>query len=488
MMTGYFLLAGAALGLTVYTFPGAWGIPIFLFPLIAYLARFERERMRGRWAGLALMLVVMAVIAAPAVVYLQAHPEVRGRAEQVGEPLVAALAGDFGPALANIPYVLTMFTVEGDHGLEYNLQWRPVFPEPLISALFYLGVVVSLWRLVWPDARGRLPYVILWLMSAAMLAPTILTSDARNPSRPIGLLAVLFFYVGLGVDALWQWAKQRRGARIVAALLVVAFALNAGLTAWDLFDRWNHNPVVQFLYQHDFYQIARYLDAEDDPGAVTIAGLTPDWVDPTSLRILMAREDADIAPGFFDGQGALLLPAAGTAQVFAPDILTLHPAVQAMLDGAGASYKEDGFTRWEVRAPAALPAGYALTPLDAANPLAALTGIAWDRLAPGETARLITVWETRAPSTGRLRIFMHLMGTAQTTLYAQYDALHVPSMQWRAGEVFYQMHTLDIPAGLPPGEYVLRVGLYEYEPPTGARVIFDDGSDAATLSVTVTIP
>lgn len=485
--TGFFAAAGFMLGLTPYTFPGAWGLPLFIIPLIAYLALFEREPMRGRWAGLSLMLIIAVVMAAPAAAYLHGHPEMRGRAEQVNEPLLAALAGDFGPVLSNIPYVLTMFTIKGDHGLEYNVQWRPVFPEPLVSGLFYLGVILALWRLARPDDRGRLPYVLLWLASAAMLAPTIFTSDARNPSRPIGLLAVLFFFVGLGAEGIWRWLRTRRnGQRAAAALLAVTFMLNTGLTGWDLFERWPNNPVVQFLYQHDLYQIARYLDAQGQPGPATIAGLTPDWVDPMSLRLLMARRD--IAPGFFDGQGALLLSGAsgeGETQVLVPDMLTLHPAVKAMLAGASSAHQADGFTRWVAGPPVEIPEGYVWQSIEAYSPLATLTGVGWDSLTQGQPANLITGWQTHAASTGRLRVFIHLMDGGQSSLYAQDDGLHVPSMQWRPDEVFYQTHALDIPADLPPGEYILRIGLYEYEPDTGTRVIFEGGSDAVNLPITV---
>ncbi|MCZ7547357.1 MAG: hypothetical protein M5R40_29270 [Anaerolineae bacterium] len=539
--------------------------------------------MRGRWLGLAAAVVLAVLIVTPLVVYRQAHPEVAARAAQVDEPLRAALAGDFAPILRNIPLVLSMFTVEGDHGLEYNLQWRPVFPEPLMSALFYLGVALAVWRAVRPGARAaasppdspspshglgtdrqtrlpsanqhiqgplsrgkaclaptaspisrqdstlsapepsqgegelrpfhapdtpsasaqgatkprfaeqvrqqRLPYLIVLLLSAAMLAPTILTSDARNPSRPIGLLAVLFFYVGLGAYAVWRWLSARWGRAgrwLAAGLLAVTFGLNIVLTARDL-PAWADNPVVRFLYQDDLYQIARYLDAAEDTAAegdapISIAGLTPDWVDPMSLRLLMARQD--LAPSFFDGQGALLLPAgAPPAQVLVPDMFALHPAVSAMLGEAGAPVDAAGFTRWTVTRAVSPPDGYTVTPAGAANAYAALQAVAWDSMTPGGTANLLSVWATRAPSAARLRVFVHLMDAAQTAVLAQDDALHVPSLQWRAGEVFYQTHTLNCPPTSPPARTRCASGCTD--PLTGVRVPFEDGTDAATVAVRV---
>ena len=493
-----FGLAGVFLGIAPYTFPGAWGLPLFLAPFVFYLAGFERERMRGRWAGLVAALAVAALIAAPLVIYRQTHPEATVRAVQVDEPLRAALAGDFGPILSNIPLVLSMFTVQGDHGLEYNLQWRPVFAEPLTSALLYLGLALAVWGALFPararraallqPAAGRLPCVLTLLMSLAMLAPTIVTSDARNPSRPIGLLATLFFFVGLGAYAVWRglvarWS--RAGRRLATGVLALTLALNAYLTARDLF-AWADNPVVRFLYQDDLYQIARYLDAAKDATGtpIAIAGLTPDTMDPMSLRLLMARRD--LAPGFFDGQRALLLPADDApARILVPDLLTLHPTVEAMLAAHGERFDAQGFTRWELAQSVAPPHSVTVRDLSAAGSLATLKAVAWDQFTPGATANLLTIWETHAPSETRLRIFVHLMDTAQTQVLAQDDALGVPSLQWRPGEVFYQTHTLAFPADLSPGETVLRVGLYD--PLTGARIPFDNGVDAVTLPLSIPV-
>ena len=60
--------------------------------------------------------------------------------------------GDAGPLLANIRDTLGMFTFRGDPVWRYNIAGRPVF-DPLVGALFYLGLLVALWRV----RRAALP-------------------------------------------------------------------------------------------------------------------------------------------------------------------------------------------------------------------------------------------------------------------------------------------------------------------------------------------
>ena len=43
-----------------------------------------------------------------------------------------------------------------------------------------------------------------------------------------------------------------------------------------------------------------------------------------------------------------------------------------------------------------------------------------------------------------------------------------PARLWAAGEVFDETATLSLPAGLPPGDYPVQIGLYDFA--TGARL------------------
>jgi hypothetical protein len=79
---------------------------------------------------------------------------------------------------------------------------------------------------------------------------------------------------------------------------------------------------------------------------------------------------------------------------------------------------------------------------------------------PGESLRLLTAWEVRAPPPPRLALFTHLLADPQT-LITQQDGLGVSTHTLRPGDRFLVLHDqLVIPSQLPPGSYPLAIGLY----------------------------
>jgi 4-amino-4-deoxy-L-arabinose transferase-like glycosyltransferase len=87
----------------------------------------------------------------------------------------------------------------------------------------------------------------------------------------------------------------------------------------------------------------------------------------------------------------------------------------------------------------------------------------------GELAVRI-VWQSLAPLAMSEKVFVHLVGP-DGNLIAQSDALPAGGYgteQWVEGEVVIDEHRLMLPPDLPPGDYRLRVGMYD--PATGARL------------------
>jgi 4-amino-4-deoxy-L-arabinose transferase-like glycosyltransferase len=92
--------------------------------------------------------------------------------------------------------------------------------------------------------------------------------------------------------------------------------------------------------------------------------------------------------------------------------------------------------------------------------------------APGETVEARLGWQVTAPPGPELlHVFVHLGDPAQPPL-AQFDGPvmsgEYPARLWQAGERFDEEVTLVLPADLPPGEYPVTVGLYDYA--SGARL------------------
>jgi hypothetical protein len=85
---------------------------------------------------------------------------------------------------------------------------------------------------------------------------------------------------------------------------------------------------------------------------------------------------------------------------------------------------------------------------------------------PGETLRLTLYWRAERVMTRSYAVFTHLLD-AESHVVAQHDGLPVewsrPTTGWLPGEVIADVHFLDLKADVPPGEYLLEVGLYNAE-------------------------
>ncbi|MEJ2149265.1 MAG: glycosyltransferase family 39 protein [Chloroflexota bacterium] len=422
-----FLVAGVALAATLYTYPSALIFPAILLAWIGGLALARPAWLRGRWLPLLASFVLAFALAIP-LLRAWADPATTARANEVDAPLTALLGGDPGPTLANVEPVLLMFSVRGDPGLEFNVENQPVFPTVPLAALFYLGLIGAL--------------------------------------------------VGL--------ARRWRGVGwLIAILAASSLLIELAHTVGGYFVTWAQNPVVEFLYQENYQAIARDLDAGDSSTAVAVGGLTPDEMDPVSMRLLMADDERAAALGFFDPQTALLIPPAAGAprQVVVPQVITLHPALESALESASVEESFPAYTRYTLsNGSFESPPDRLATFADPAGaPLVDLAGVQVVG-SPGERAfTLITRWEAHQPSPERLRIFVHLIGPDGAIL-AQSDVLGVPATQWRPGDTILQAHDLALPAG-SSGPYGLAIGLYR--PETGIRMAISTppGGDAFHLDL-----
>ena len=90
------------------------------------------------------------------------------------------------------------------------------------------------------------------------------------------------------------------------------------------------------------------------------------------------------------------------------------------------------------------------------------------------------------PITGNYQIFTHLVA-ADGTLIAQADHIagadSYPTSLWRPGNLLYNRFEIPVPAGTPPGEYQVVIGLYDQR----GRLKLADGRDHIDLfTVTLT--
>jgi hypothetical protein len=84
-------------------------------------------------------------------------------------------------------------------------------------------------------------------------------------------------------------------------------------------------------------------------------------------------------------------------------------------------------------------------------------------VAAGETLPLTLTWETLGTFEADYTVFVHLVGESGQPL-AQADGPPLsgvyPTRFWDVGERLADPYLVEVPAGVPPGDYELRVGMY----------------------------
>ena len=104
-----------------------------------------------------------------------------------------------------------------------------------------------------------------------------------------------------------------------------------------------------------------------------------------------------------------------------------------------------------------------------------------DSVEPGEALALTLYWGTDQATSTVYSAFAHLVDE-RANLYAQQDNLHpggAPTTTWRAHEYDVDRHSIAIPAGTPPGDYMVEAGLYD--PRNGARLQRDNAAPGEPL-------
>ena len=488
-----FAIAGVWFGLSVYTYLAGRAVPILLLGFSVYLALFAREQMRGKWRGLVLMLAIAALIASPLAVYLWRNPDIQFRVGEVSGPLDRLQKGDPSEVLAGVRDTMLMFSVRGDQTVRDNWPYRPVFAEPLSAVLFYLGCVVALWA--W--RKPEFAFMLMWLV--ALLVPTMVTAAPPNFVRALGALPPIFALSGLGAGAFVSGRRffHHRGAESAEKIYQILCGLGVSavlvwglaLTVRDYFIRWPAHPETQFVWQTDLAFVTHYLDeARHVPRDVSIAGLSNETMDDSSLQLLLKRRDLDVR--WFDARTTLILPA-GQGGMFIPRIVPLDPLLRARLLRWGAQEHTDSSDRFAwfdlssirvtgLQTGAVTAAGVSVAlPMLLDNSLTCLGYEALDRrVKPGEDVTVLTYWQAGQVAQPSLRAFVHLE-TRDGWLIAQSDGLDAPPQFWRSGDAIVQLHRFRIPPETVPGVYPLTVGLYN--PQTGTRARFSAADDHLRL-------
>ncbi|MDY6874966.1 MAG: hypothetical protein SWK90_02000 [Chloroflexota bacterium] len=502
----WLILAGIFCGLTAYTYLAARAFPIPLAAALLTLLVADRGHRRARLGQLALFVAVAALVLAPMAHYWLTHPgSFLTRTQQIA-------AASWTQVWAGIRACLGMFFLQGDPYIRFNLPRRPIF-NPMAAVLFLLGLTIVIWQFVHllrgapPRVpRSPSPYhqvtlspchlasrIFLLTYLPIMLLPSALVTGDITPSnlRTVGLLPFTYLFPALGLWTIIDIVRRFLASKLhsaLCALLPLAscfllLAISGFITIPIYFDQWATSENLYYAADGDLANIAAYLNQADmttPPPYVasihyrhpTLAFLAEDY---GAIRWLTGGRTV-IFPA--EGDALLIFPRSASGNlawvksVLPDDSLVIAPPGP---DGAPA------FHAYRVNSAPDLAPTHPLT----ANLAHAALLVGYDVVGEprsGESTG-VAVWfhVLNIPDRGDYGPIAHLTDP-WGSVWGETQPFHYPSEQWTPGEWVVDYLLIPVAPGAPPGEYLIRFGLYSASA-NASLPILDDASRYAGTSV-----
>ncbi len=508
-----FLLAGLFMGLGFYTYFASRGIPLILLVFCLYLLLFQRHRLRRRWPGLALAIVVAVTLALPLLVTLGQQPESEARVEELAVPLIAAQEGDFAPLLDHVSRTLRMFHNYGDEEWLYNIPFRPVF-GPIGAIFFWSGVAIAAWYALRPLSRLRNrpdrqqdgspagmdleaagAFALIWWLAG--ISPGFISVPAASLGHTIIAQPATYVLAALPILAFARFVRDRFGhpeglkpARLaMAGLALLLLSVVAWRDLTDYYLVWPERGMTRFLYRADIRELAQYVNENPAMTDFGVGGflagpwdrlaLSADLQDPTAVRarwfnpervtLLSIAEDAALV---FKSQ--VPGPAVDESS-YTPvnDITVGEFALFRVSDEgpAGESQRTlDGPTCFQ-NGLCAQTADY-----DAGSGRLSVTWAASQGLDIPEKPLISNPPPPDVYAGPRLLVFAQLLDNQGHFLTGD-DGLWIDEATLWPGDTFRQTHYLSAPD--TDSGYTIVFGLYD--PMTGQRIMTEDGRDHIDL-------
>ena len=475
------------------------------------------------WAELPLagiFICVSTVVAAPILVYFILNPDhffLRSGQLFVFQP-GAPLNGSLRTLVANMLEHLLAFGIRGD------LSWRHNFPvQPMLNLyeafFFWLGVGTAVVRRKQPAFR----LLLLWLV--LLLLPAMLSSDGNVPHflRMLGATPAVYLLAAVGVwetirllrnrlprdQVQWMPDFGRSGIKATAVVGAVAglILIKGAYTYLAYFQDWAAAPDVNSSYEKIWTDLALALNERPSAGD-TINLIVP-------ISDYAWRHEARMHPSFeflYTGTAETHLIESTATLNMAPKIKDMLSApekvstvhyvdrdkslvggmghfdrqVAVILAKYGRRLKSDSREGFQIHSYSDFDLDRRWTYYEHLEPLTVHydSGISLLGFAIGQGAEQFSLnqqfdlsqdrswwiamqWQIDPGLEAVYSISLRLHDSEKSMVYQQDAVLEnsasVPTSRWNVEEPVDTLHFLDFPPELQPGQYELRLVVYDFE-------------------------
>jgi 4-amino-4-deoxy-L-arabinose transferase-like glycosyltransferase len=475
-----FVMCGASLGLSMYTYQAARLLPVLI--VIGFVCKQSgvvRDRKtitRQDWRNFLVVAGVASLVFAPLGHYFLTHPG--SFSQRIEQAFVVEEAQDTADKLRSLldqsVRALLAFNFVGDRDPYSTIAGRPSL-NPFLSAFFFLGIGVSL-------TRARRPgYLFLLVWLGVMLIPATLAGKAPTAKRAIGTLPAVAMLIAIGALVPCQFLRRRsvswsKRLGIVWGILLVGGGIYSGIVTYrDYFVTWASNPGMFTHFEVGISAIGEYV-GELPPGEQVY--ISPELPAHPGIRFHSGlREEIK----GYNGRVCLVIPeqlTTATTYVIVPskdnhslDLLRRYLPQGEVVDEGPLHYNEPYFLAYRILAGAQVEATPVYPMAVSLGDQVRLLGYDLDKsiYQAGDAIHLTLYYQGLRPMATHYTVFVHLLGphnpATDGPLWGQDDsepcrALY-PTTSWDVGEIIIDRFTLPIPAETPAGDYDLKMGFYD---------------------------
>ena len=540
-------LAGICAGLLPYTYITARFTPFlfllfglsFLLPPIkrgdgmktgregsfSRLSRPAASPSKADWQKTGIFVVFAGLVAAPILIHFVRNPDhfflrsaqtwVFDSERNLGNPLGTFLSNLWGYVLA--------FGFRGDLLWRHNLVGKPVLN--LWQALFFwIGVGAAVWQ--W---RKRPAYRLLLLWLVLLILPAVLareiTSVPPNTIRMIGAIPAIYLLVAVGIWEAFLFARPRvshmtdaRAGAVFASLVGLAILVQGVFTFRDYFHKWASSPEIYSAYGSAWTDLISILN--DQPSGGSAAFLVPGYLWQYSFEYLYQGEAPvhlihTAMPDFAHQTESAVTTSEYHSEVkvvdWSNDVIWAGDEDQrlaVLFDKYGRHVGTEQYADFQIKNYTEFSLDRPWTLYEFSDPLTVNYdgGIALVGLAAGQGAEqqstqsplnlkegnpfwLALQWQTASELEIDFAISLRVHDAEGNSVFQRDYVLWRPDHSSTGGggqsATFDSLHLIELPADLPPGEYEVRLVVYDTETlkPTVELGVWEPETTIARLQI-----